>query len=221
MDKISRLLGLSASLLVAGCSGTINEYLVLAQRGDVDEVREAVLMIGSLLVQKEQEGYAFDDGDAEAVKYLQAVARDHSDQICRMRAVSALRRLLEVDSSDIFIAAVQDDRWGVRLEAAKALAERPSPEASPILAERLKSEARDEVRIDIIKALANVGDRRALRALLEIILFDPGGKYQGNRLRAYDAIRAISGKTFPLEDTEAWRDYYRSEFPESPDEGSG
>lgn len=208
-------------VLLGGCSGTINAYLRLAMapEADIEEVRESILMIGTLLVEKEQEGYAFDEGDQQAVEYLREVARRHDDQICRMRAVSALRRLQGVDSTDVFIDAVQDERWGVRLEGAKALAARPSPKASEVLVSRLKEEPRDEVRIDLIKALARIGDRAALKALLEILLFDPGGKFQGNRLRAYEAVKAISGREYPLEDLEAWGDYYRSEFPGDRDSG--
>lgn len=209
-----RTIHLALLVLATGCSGTINEYLLQARKGDADEVQEAVLMIGRLLVEKEREGYTFDDGDLAALEFLQATAIDHPDPVCRMRSLHQLRRFEKIDSSDVFLGALDDEMWGVRLEAARSLTERPAPDSSHILRKRVEDENQWEVRIELLDALSRIGDRVALRTLLEVFL-DETGRYRYSKIEAYDRIRALTREEYAREDVDSWQEYYDRTFGEA------
>ncbi|MCZ6793878.1 MAG: HEAT repeat domain-containing protein [Planctomycetota bacterium] len=199
-------------VLCAGCRGTVNDYLLLARKGDQEEVRDAIQQIGELLHAKEAEGYSLGEGDWQAVEYLKAAALGHRDFVSRMAALSALAELKDPRADDVFLQALADEQWGVRFDAAKALTRHQPQGASATLATSLEKEVQPEVRLYIIKALINIADREALRVLLDVFL-DHGERFQHNKLNAYDGIRRISGLDIPFEDTERWEAYQEREFP--------
>ena len=47
------------------------------------------------------------------------------------------------------------------------------------------------------------------------LLLDPSGRYEDNKIKAYDGVKVISGLHYPFEDREAWRKYYDKEFASS------
>lgn len=187
----------------------------MAKKGDQEEVRDAVVRVGELLHEKENAGYTLGEGDLQAVEFLKAVATAHRDFVNRMAALSALARLKETQAESVFIESLGDDHWGVRLEAARALTDHPTAKASSPLTRQLDAETESEVRLYLIKALVEVGDRVALKVLLDVFL-NPDVKYEHHKLRAYGGIRKISGLEYAFEDTEAWEDFQAKEYPQPP-----
>ena len=231
----------AAAALACGCAASLNEYLLMAQKGDEQQVREAIVGIGEELRERQHAGYAFSEGEVQAVAYLKDVAIAHRDPISRMEAISALAGLDDPGAERVFLETIDDDHFGVRWESAKALTRHPVAGSSPVLTQRIVEEPKPEVRIDLIRALIAVGDRQALRTLLEIFLeqasLEHSGRYAYNQLTIYEGIREISGLEHPFEEWAAWKEFYEREFhaetrpePEpappavpssSPPEGSG
>ena len=112
---------------------------------------------------------------------------------------------------DVYLQALRDGPalWIVRLEAAKAIAAHPAPEAAGPLASQLDEEPRLEVRLEVVRALRAVGGPDALKAVLQALL-DGSSRFRAMKLVAYDAACALSGKTFPMEDAISWRRYYEA-----------
>jgi hypothetical protein len=215
---LSRSILLAVLALLGGCAGSINNALLAIKNeaGDPEAVREAVLALSDWLAKKETSGYPFDEGDLQGLELLKTVALESRDFVNRMRAITALSRLKRFDHTEVYLRALQDEFWGVRWEAAKALTAHPAPQASEELARRLALEDSREVRGDLIKALAAVGDRVALKALLEVFLDAQGGRYSDYKLKAYDAIRSLSGKETAFEDVRSWQELYDREFRSPP-----
>jgi HEAT repeat protein len=194
-----------------GCATNINDLLKETHEGDPDAVHEAITGIGEILRQKELAGESYTRGDEAGLAYLKEVAGGGSSDLNRARAVASLGRLERLELIEVFLARLNDPFWAVRLEAARALARRPVPSAAPQLAQRLEMESRAEVRLNLIRALAQAGGEDALRALLKVII-DVSGKFDGMKLTAYDAVKELSEKNFDLEDDSTWRSYYRERF---------
>lgn len=223
-----RLRGLVASLLAValvflpGCQRSLSSIILVLKNpsADTETVRENVVALGDYLAEKEVSGRPFDEGERLAVELLKdVVANKNQALVNRMSALSALRRLRSVDLIDLYVETLDDDHWGVRWEAAKCLVAHPDPRASRKLGERLRKEQQPEVVLDIVKALAAIGDRTSLRSLLEAFLFDPTGRYRGHRLKIHGTLKRLSGRDHAITEDEKWRQYYEEEFPaeEAPD----
>jgi len=203
-----------AAALVSSCGASINEHLLLARHGDIVEVREAIVGIGGELASRQSAGFTLDEGELEAVAFLRDVAERHSDPVSRMAAISALSLLRDPTSTDTFLRVLDDAHFGVRWEAAKALAAQPSPRAVEALEARLEAEPRAEVRLDLIKALIAIGDRPAIAALLRAFL-DLSDRYGTFRSTIHRGLVELTGREYPLVDERAWREYAEQELGES------
>jgi hypothetical protein len=209
------------AFLAQGCATHINDILREAIDGDPESVKVAVVELGIALEEKESAGLPYDAADEMAVLYLKDVATKSSDHLNRARALASLARLRRPDMTGVFLGALEDKVWIVRMEAAKGLAARPDPKAAGPLAHRLETEDRIEVRLAIIKALAATGGDESLRALLTVFL-DRTNRWKNTKLVTYDAVRALSGKELRFEDEAGWQAYARERFgdqPESPPAG--
>ncbi|HZN58296.1 MAG TPA: HEAT repeat domain-containing protein [Planctomycetota bacterium] len=200
-------------LHLAGCAANVNDYLVEAQKGDPESVKEAVVMVGRLLKEKEESGAPFSPGDEEALQYLVEVASQGPDAVNRASAIDSLSRLKSKNFSELYAQKLEDKAWIVQLEAARALARNPSATAVESLVKALDSELRMEVRLEVLKTLAATGGDEALHKLLDSYL-DTSRRYQYMKLTAYDGIRRWSGKTYGPEERELWEKYRKERFPE-------
>ena len=209
-----------ATLLLAGCGGSINHYLLRVRDSGADDetVAEAVVELGRLLAEAEASGRPFDTGEREAIEFLKDVASIHTNPVIRMQALSSLRQLERLDLTDLYMEALDHEHWGVRWEAARGLAARPSFRATGKLAERLGVEKHTEVNLEVVEALRRVGDHEALKALLDAFL-DTSGRHRDYRLKIYVALKELSGRTYPFVDWDSWRTY-RDELA-AADEQSG
>jgi HEAT repeat protein len=214
--QILRSACLQASVLVlaAGCATNVNDSLAELKYGDTESVQQAVVDLGEILSQKEASNQPYDEGDKEAIAYLEDLAAKSPDDVIRASAISSLGRLERTDSTGIFAAALTDAsaHWVVRLEAARAIRTRPRPQAAGAVARQLADEPRMEVRFEIIKAAQAVGGDEALKSILDFFL-DRSRRSAGLRLSAYNAARALSGKDFEFEDTARWEEYRDQRFP--------
>ena len=195
-----------------GCASSVNDYLVEARRGDPESVQEAVVNVGRLLREKEERGVPYDKGDEDAVKYLTEVAEIGKDAVNRASAVDNLSHLRRPRLTSLYVRRLEDKSWSVQLDAAKALARNPDPEAVPALSKRLLDEIRLEVRLEVVKALTAIGGEESLKSLLDAFL-DPSGRYAGIQLTVYDGARKLSGKDYGQGDRERWRRYRSERFP--------
>ena len=208
---------LAGGLLFAGathcfsCQATVNELLLRASQGDVEARRQSIVELGDLLAEKESSGFPFHEGELQALEFLREVAVRDPEAMNRMRAISSLRGLHQHESTDIYIESLRSPHWIVRWEAAKALRDQPVEDAAGVLVERLRDEPRAEVLIDIVKALAAIGNHEALGGLLQVYL-DKSGRFRDNKLKAYEALVEVSGKSYGFEDYEEWLSYWQSNY---------
>jgi hypothetical protein len=220
VKTMSRFLSttLTLTLLLGGCQRSVNDYLLQVRdpAADDETVGDAVLALGQLLPEIEASGRPFGEGERLAVEFLKDVAASKQQGfVNRMKALTALRRLKKSgDFTEVYLQALEDESWGVRLEAAKSLASSPREPAAPKLAERLFQERQPEVILEIVKALGSIGNRTALKALLEAFL-DNSGRFEDTRLVIYDNVRRLSGQGHEYEARDKWAGYFEQEFPET------
>jgi HEAT repeat protein len=208
------LLGAPA-LASLGCATHVNDILSEAKKGDPESVKEAVVELGAALAEKEAREFPYDAADEEAVLYLKDVATKSSDHLNRAGALASLAGLKRPELTDVFLGALEDRHWIVQMEAARGLAARPDPRAAGPLARRLEVEEQMEVRLAIIKALAATGGDESLKALL-VAFLDRSNRWKHMRHTTYEAVRALSGREFRLENERAWQAYFAERFPEKP-----
>jgi hypothetical protein len=200
-----------AACLGAGCAPQVNDLLVEAGSGDPESIQTAVVEGGDLLRRKEQAGVPYDPGDERLIEYLREVAASRSSPLNRMQAISSLSQLARVDAGALFLAALDDPYWAVRMEGARALSVRPVPGKTATLVEHLEKEARIEVRLWLIKALSRAGGEDALQALLTVLL-DRTGRYETLKLSAHEAVCALSDRRYELRDATSWQNFYDERF---------
>jgi HEAT repeat protein len=205
-------------LLAAGCASNVNDLLEEAKSGDPESVEEAVIQLGEILRRKEEGGYAYDEGDAEAIIYLKEVAAKSTDPLNRARAMSSLALLKRPELGDVFLSGLDDKFWIVQIEAAKGLAAKPYPEAAPKLAKHIDAEHRMEVRLALIKALQAAGGDAALEALLRVFL-DRTSRFRNMKIAAYEGVRALSGREYAFDDAESWQRVYDDRFGSKKEDG--
>ncbi|MDD5135742.1 MAG: HEAT repeat domain-containing protein, partial [Candidatus Omnitrophica bacterium] len=108
-------------------------------------------------------------GDKRAVPYLIMVVKDEGDYIqgCAMEALGEIGDPRAIEP--IILALKYDgwDRWAIDLYGAKALSKIGQP-AVPALIEALKDK-NDDLRHVAAEALGNIGDRRAVSPLIEML----------------------------------------------------
>ncbi len=87
------------------------------------------------------------------------LARESDAALVRATALRALNRSASVAHTQVYIAALSDDDVLVRIEAAKALAKAPDPEAIPALVAIARDGEQDvDLRIAAVDALRHYGD---------------------------------------------------------------
>lgn len=192
----------------------MSDILADLEYGDPEAVREAVLRVRDHLRAKEAAREDFDAADREAIEYLKDLARKSPDPAVRSAAIASLAALRSYDATEVCVEAAGDDSaaWVVRLEAARALSQRPSVAAAEALARRLETEPQAEVRLAVISALRAAGGDVALRALLDAFL-DRSPRFESARLALYEAIRELSGNAHSFWDREAWSRYRAERIP--------
>ncbi len=213
-SRIVLLLGLLLSAgFSSGCGRTVNDYLMEARSGSPEAVLDAVDNISDLLARKEITGVPFDEGDWAALEYLKTVAREKTSgfHTNRSAAIGGLGRLKSVDSPTMFLEALQDDFWLVRMKAANALSRKGNEDSVPEIVERFESEPRKEVRLAMVGALSAIGGERAIKALFETFL------RRRERARDVDvvalwALRKLTGLTYSIEDSSDWQAAYDARF---------
>jgi HEAT repeat protein len=196
-----------------GCAGNVNDVLAEARSGEPEAIHEAVIEIGSILERKERAGQPFSKADEQGALYLREVAVK-GDDLGRAKAISALSRLSLENLGELFVAGLEDPFWLVRHEAAEALSLQPWPQAALVLSRRLKVEEDASVRVALVAAQASVGGEEALRSLLEVFL-DRSGRFRGVKLKAYSAIRKLSGRDYDFADDSSWEALFAERFGES------
>jgi len=97
-------------------------------------------------------------------------AATDSDFTVRAAAIRVLNRARARGHTDLFLAALQDDEPLVRLEAVKALANIPDPQAEPDLVNTVENENEDiDVRIAAADALRCYRTDDAAHALISVL----------------------------------------------------
>lgn len=198
--------------VLAGCSSTVVDKLEAARRGDPEDMREAITEMGDKLYAMERSAIPYDDGARSAVEYLKEITEQKVDPLNRAQALKALGRLQRPDVGQLYVRSLSDPFWLVRLEAAKAIYRNHHPDAAQPLISQLEAERFVEVRIELLRALIAVGTDECLKTVLEILL-DRTGRYSAMKLKAYDGVVEMSGRTYALKDIESWEAFYAERFP--------
>ena len=126
---------------------------------------------------------------AEVTSTIVAQLR-HADEGVRSTAVRLLTNRAGTSAAEALIGALQDKSLAVRKEAVAALTKRKEKAAVPALLERLEDA---DLRFDIISALAQTPDIRALPAYLEGL----GGKNVNQRADCLKAVTALKKEALP------------------------
>ena len=155
------------------------------------------------------------------VKYYAEMARTDDDWSVKGMAIRALNRSRRKQVIDLYVRALDDENDGIRLEAAKSLANMPDPSAMTPLINHLqeragvrvsasdKMETRDEnpdVRIACADALRNFRKIEAANALVRVLR----DRNFGVSYQARESLKLITGKDFRYNQT-AWLDYLSSQ----------
>ncbi len=115
----------------------------------------------------------------------------HADDAVRSTSVRLLTNRSGTPVAEALIGALRDKSIAVRKEAVAALTTRKEKAAVPALLERLADE---ELRFDVINALAETPDMRALPAYLEGL----GGKNIEQREACARAVTALKKEALPV-----------------------
>ena len=114
----------------------------------------------------------------------------HADEGVRSAGVRLLTRRAEKKAAEALIGALQDKSPLVRKEAVAALTVRKDQDAVPALLERMTDA---DLRFDVINALAQTPDVRALSAYLEGL----AGKNVNQRADCAKAVTALKKEALP------------------------
>jgi putative membrane-bound dehydrogenase-like protein len=131
-------------------------------------------------------------GKAKSTEVTTALAAHlkHSDDGVRSAAVRLLTNRTGAPAADALIGALGDKSLTVRKQAVAALTTRKEKTAVP---ELLKLLADADLRFDVINALAQTPDLRALSAYLEGL----GGKNVDQRTACFKAVTALKKEALP------------------------
>ena len=135
-----------------------------------------------------------------------SLAADDPDFLVRATAIRALNRVRHTGGTKLYIEALADANPLVRLEAAKALANMPNPDASAPLLKAMTDPNEDrDVRIAAADALKHYKEPDVVRALVAQL---PGREF-GVAWQARHSLRRITGKDLRYDDA-AWNAYLAS-----------
>ncbi|HEX9932472.1 MAG TPA: HEAT repeat domain-containing protein [Allosphingosinicella sp.] len=155
----------------------------LAQRGEVDDVRELVARIGPAARRSSRLTYLFDALLAAHGDEVRAIASDPSiEPRVRISAFVALTGVSEADHRALLPDMAADPSPSVAAASARLLAERPHPDAGPLIA-RLIESPYPSVRREAAEAASQLGDT-GLRPALRRVLGDRDPLVQASAARS-------------------------------------
>jgi hypothetical protein len=135
--------------------------------------------------------------------YYAEMVRSDTEPLVRAIALRALNRARATDRTALYIKALDDRHELVRLEAAKALANMPAPEALESLIKRIRDEEEQiDVRIACADALRHYKRSDAAQALIAMLR----QREFGLAWQARWTLRLMTGKDFGYEPA-AWLRY--------------
>lgn len=172
--RLLRFISLLALMLgcAAGCQSFRSAFELLS--GDT-AARAVQRMEDPTFPDERREGivYLADHDYARKPPYttrFAQIARNDPDYTVRAMAIRALNIARDKSATGVFIAALADPQWLVRLEAAKALANVPDPQAMPPLLNLLSEPAENaDVRIAAADALKHYQTIEVGRALVSAL----------------------------------------------------
>jgi hypothetical protein len=137
------------------------------------------------------------------VKRYRQIATGDPDPLVRATAIRALNRARDAQARPIFIDALRDASADVRIEAAKALANLPDPNAAAPLARVVSNGEEDrDVRIAAASALRHYKSLEVARALIPRL----GEHDFGLAWESRHSLRWITGKDLRYDEA-AWLAY--------------
>lgn len=140
----------------------------------------------------------------------QQIAKFDSDPTVRAIAIRALNRSRDDRATDVFIEALSDEHWIVRLEAAKALSNVPDPRAiGPLLKVLNNPSEQIDVQIAAAEALRHYRSLEVARALVDRL----NGHDFGLAWQARQSLRFMTGGDQKY-DQSAWLNYLTG--PQNP-----
>jgi hypothetical protein len=132
-------------------------------------------------------------------------ARNDPDYTVRAAGIRALNRAREAQYTKIYINALKDDNVLVRLEACKALANIPDPNAASPLIERLQRDVSKDVRLAAADALRCYKTGEVAHALIGVLSdHDFGVAWQARM-----SLALMTGQDFHYSER-AWLEYLSS-----------
>jgi hypothetical protein len=140
---------------------------------------------------------------APYTKRYEQIAQYDNDWLVRATAIRALNRSRDQSATPIFIKALSDPNDQVRLEAAKALANVPDPNATAPLLSIVNNDADNkDVRIAAADALRNYHSLDVARALVSTL----GGRDFGVAWQSRQTLRRLTGHDMRYDEA-AWLAY--------------
>jgi len=149
--------------------------------------------------------YSFAREDPYTKRYAQ-IAQLDEDYTVRAAAIRALNRSRSREGSKVFIHALQSEFVLERLEAAKAIANIPDPQAVPVLLLHLSKEDNKDVRIACADALRNYQTMEVARSLVEVL----SDRDFGVAWQAHRSLRIMTAVDLGYNGG-AWLDYLKSQ----------
>ncbi|MEX1224757.1 MAG: HEAT repeat domain-containing protein, partial [Pirellulales bacterium] len=128
--------------------------------------------------------------------------------ILRLYMVRALRRLRAPAADAALAVATGDQDRDVKIEACRALGDRPGPESLRVLTEVVGSESDIDVRLAATRSLGKMNNPQAVPGLA-IALDDPDPALQR---RAVEGLKDVTGQELG-NDVVAWQQYVKGETP--------
>ncbi len=192
-----RLIALLAVLCV-GCAST-GELIVETGDEDAETRREAVAELGA------RRPDLSEDEAAAAIEAIEKVL-DDPDPAVRATATEVLRAYQPGHIEELLRQRLRDPHERVRQVAASAAGKR---KVAGLLTDLLRVGSMDEsedVRREAVNAISRIGDPAAIPVLIDML------ELEESRVRFVinDALRRLSGKTFPPIARE-WQEWYERE----------
>jgi HEAT repeat protein len=129
------------------------------------------------------------------------IAQDDRDFLVRATAIRALNRSRYKPATPVFISALRDSNPLVRLEAAKALANIPDPDATAQLVKTVNDAGEDvDVRIAAAEALKHYRDPEVARSLIAQLQT----REFGVAWQARQSLRKLTGRDLRYDEA-AWQ----------------
>ena len=140
-------------------------------------------------------------------------ARNDPDYTVRAASVRVLNRCRDAAHASVYVAALNEQQPLVRLEAVKALANVPDPDAVPALLDLLQHDVSRDVRIASADALRCYKTDEVAHALILVLDdYDFGVAWQ-----ARQSLRLMTARDFQYNETQ-WLDYLAASSQPFPPE---